>query len=258
MMMVGVISVASSQDDEKVRLIWLGLIPGDLPAIEKRLDRCLGDAISSDPSAEMVDQVTAKRLANRTNFAEHPEVTDRFIQDAAGIMNARTLVVWARATSQRDAVKRKYVVATRADKELTVSLCYYDINAKAFQFNGDIHAVASVKKDPAMFQRGTLVTHVSVEDQVALDDQLIADIQRQASDINSGIVHAQINRNKNATPTATTPDKVQSATDLFNLPTDAAKDLKSASPADSAKAGKTPAAGKSNSSGKTDSTTTHP
>ena len=222
-------TVSAEDTGNHVRVIWMGLLEGGRPAIEKQLGDRLTGVFEGNSSVVLADPLETARIRDRSGFADRPVVTPALAQTLAAYADHRTVVAWAKVTSINERVRRTWLIVPRIETTMALEMHFYNVNDRSSVFVGDIPAKASIALPPVFFRRVDLVTHVTPTNRAELDRQLLDQSGRGASTLVATIARSLIGGGGGGPaepiPEEVRREKVMGAEDIFDIPVTNAKDI---------------------------------
>lgn len=210
---------------QKISAVFLGVIPGEAPEFEERLDILLGEHIATIEGLDIADYDDTQYLKHKTDFASSPGITRSFVKSLLEIVDDRTIVIWGKVADYSIEPKRKFLVGAEAVGSMTLSLTLYSTAFREYVYLGNVVSTASISLSPVFFQRVDKVSHISASDRCDINESMMKKAAEKSSMLINSIVRSQLMKAGVMMDKEVEVKKQPSVSDLFDIPTVEAPDV---------------------------------
>lgn len=203
-----------------VDVVYLGLVEGGAPALEKQFDLTMRENLSTLPQVSLIDYRKTIEFVKHIGFNGSPELSRSLIEYLQKFCSDSTVIIWGRVERYNIQTARRFLIRSFASGELIIAFKVYSLSFKDYAFSGDIGFKTTIPKGLIGFGDVKEQVHVSAQDIVDISQNLCSNVSRQTVHSIQSIIRSEIMRISDRQENVGTLDKTQEPAigDVFDMP----------------------------------------
>ena len=233
LLLLGLVHVAAL--GQSMNVAFMGIVPGDAPSFEKRLERGVLERLAVMNGLVLADRNDVEEMKVRSGFLDDPAISRRLVAWLLEYWDEKTLVAWAQVSDFSIRPIRRMLIGAAALGTARVTVTLYGLKFKQHLYLGDILCESRIPKSLVFFRDPRKVTHISASDRTTIIRELGDLAAARVASAVDAVVKGQLMRSGFVGGLGIEEKEVPSISDLFEIPSvEAAEVDEKAGPPDEA------------------------